>query len=897
VSHAESLPIQSVPSAKGQLRIDSPTSIQDVVGRWSEFKCFQKADDIPDLGVGQGRYWIRLQVNSQSASPRAFILEHSWPSDYLRIFHVTPSGILVDASFGNEVYQMPTILHRYPAQRIVFQPGEQDIYVQLRHVGSVRMPLRLWSEESFQHSAYHEEIAAGILVGVTLAMMLYNMFLFITFRFKQQVYYVGFLIATFWYLLFFSGFSQNIPDPWRIIFSKTWIASSCLMCFFLCHFTLHFLELREKSLRTARILRFFAWFFSFTAALSLVDGKSGFILFSILAPPFMITCIWAGCQGVWRKGRPAVFYLLSFTFILMTGLLESLITQGSIDPKWTFWPFFAASNLQAILLSLAIGDKLHLNQKQAHRKIVDLNEELQQNVDHVNDLVDQKTREIRSIMTNLPQGILMIQKDLSIHKDHSSFCQQLFEQTELEGRNVLTVISQGLQIGADRLAQLEAALQACFDGPEIAFQLNQDCFPHECRRLNHKGVQQTLEMDWHPIVDPEGQIERILLSVRDVTSWRSLQRQSDEQMHRLELIGEVINVEPAGFLRLMKSCRAFHAENQRLILNLTDHDPEVNKILFINLHTMKGVARSQHLNKMSDLYHSIEQYLADLQMGQVDFSQDLMHKYMKDISDLLDVYESVSKKDLGRSMQVDEHAVVSMKDLEPFVQRIDRLDLANSRDTREFVHDVSMLFTQLYFQAPNKVFLDIFSSLTRLAKDLAKEVPQVNLELGDVLLTREAEDLFRNVFVHLLRNSMDHGIEGPGDRVKKGKASKGLISVRLRSTAEGLEVIYGDDGRGLDLQNIKAAAVRRGLLAPDAKPSLQELVKFIFTTGFTTSNAISVISGRGVGMDAVSRYVSDLGGTIQVEVTEGTDSNGLFVSFVFLIKLPSRFYSVSLLAA
>ncbi|MDQ3231956.1 MAG: Hpt domain-containing protein, partial [Pseudobdellovibrionaceae bacterium] len=671
-----------------------PGSIEEIHQKWDSLGCSDEGTEIPFLTLGEGSYWFRLQIHHAGTEPIAMVLENNWPSDFVRMVQILPSS---DQSFGNDVDRTPFILHRYAAHRLLFYPGTQSIYIHMKHTGSVRLPLRLWSEQSFQHNKYKEDVAASILVGVTLAMMLYNIFLLVTFRFKQQIYYAGFLIATLWYLIFWSGFSQSIPTPWRLLFTKTWMASACFMCVFLCHFTIQFLHLHANSPRLTRTFRIFSWAFIATALVGFASRAVSFQFFSLLLTPFTLLCMGAGFRGVWQRGRPAIFYLVSFLLIILGGTLENSIALGLVDPKWSFWPFFAASNLQSILLSLGIGDKLHLDQKSAHNKIVTLNADLQQHVHHVNELVDRKTREIRSIMTNLPQGLLMIQKDLTIHRDFSSFCTQLFEQNDLHGRDALAIVFHGTQWGADRMAQLHSALQACLGEPELAFQLNEDCFPLEVRRQSRRGEQQTLEMGWYPILDTEGHIEYILLSVRDVTSLRTLQVQSDKQMQRLELISEIITIDHTAFLRFMKSCRAFQAENQRLIQNLKEYDPEINKILFINLHTMKGLARSLHLNKIADIYHNIEHHLADLRMGQVGFSRDRLLQSVHDIDNQLDTYETVCSKDLGRSMQIHEHALLPMKDLEPLVQRIDRLDINNSHETKNFVADIRQLFTQLYY--------------------------------------------------------------------------------------------------------------------------------------------------------------------------------------------------------
>jgi len=131
--------------------------------------------------------------------------------------------------------------------------------------------------------------------------------------------------------------------------------------------------------------------------------------------------------------------------------------------------------------------------------------------------------------------------------------------------------------------------------------------------------------------------------------------------------------------------------------------------------------------------------------------------------------------------------------------------------------------------------------------------------------------------VHLLRNSVDHGIESPAEREALGKPRKGTI--RLAASQEGNRVMITleDDGKGLDPQVIKASAEKKGLAT--AGLSDEELQQLIFHPGFSTAQAVTNISGRGVGMDAVQSKITQLGGTIDMksQPNQGTQ---------FLIKLP-----------
>ncbi len=155
-----------------------------------------------------------------------------------------------------------------------------------------------------------------------------------------------------------------------------------------------------------------------------------------------------------------------------------------------------------------------------------------------------------------------------------------------------------------------------------------------------------------------------------------------------------------------------------------------------------------------------------------------------------------------------------------------------------------------------------------LARDLGKEVELVT-EGGETELDKTVLDQLADPLVHLIRNSIDHGIETPAERVAAGKPSRGVV--RLTATHAGSHVIVTieDDGRGLDAAAIRARAIERRLIAADATPTEADLFNFIFLPGFSTAKNVTAVSGRGVGMDVVRKQIDALCGGIQLASEPG----------------------------
>jgi two-component system, chemotaxis family, sensor kinase CheA len=186
-----------------------------------------------------------------------------------------------------------------------------------------------------------------------------------------------------------------------------------------------------------------------------------------------------------------------------------------------------------------------------------------------------------------------------------------------------------------------------------------------------------------------------------------------------------------------------------------------------------------------------------------------------------------------------------------------------------------------------------WQKLPRIVRDLSNELGKpLELEMhgAETELDRQVLDLIKDPLTHMVRNSADHGIEHPAVRAAAGKSEKGTI--RLSAWHEGGHIIIeiADDGRGLDPQKIKAAAVARGLAteAEVEKMSDVQAFKYVFAPGFSTASQITSVSGRGVGLDVVRANIDQIGGTVDVKSVPGRGSS-------FTIKIPLTLAIVSAL--
>lgn len=165
-----------------------------------------------------------------------------------------------------------------------------------------------------------------------------------------------------------------------------------------------------------------------------------------------------------------------------------------------------------------------------------------------------------------------------------------------------------------------------------------------------------------------------------------------------------------------------------------------------------------------------------------------------------------------------------------------------------------------------------FRRLVRdLSRDLGKEI-QLTTSGEETELDKTVIERLNDPLVHLIRNSIDHGIEDREGRLAAGKSEQGLIHLSAIHSGAQVLISIKDDGRGLDRVKIRARAEEQGLLAPDAKISDADLLEFIFHPGFSTARSVTSVSGRGVGMDVVHRTIEALRGAIEVSSVYGKGS-------------------------
>jgi len=232
-------------------------------------------------------------------------------------------------------------------------------------------------------------------------------------------------------------------------------------------------------------------------------------------------------------------------------------------------------------------------------------------------------------------------------------------------------------------------------------------------------------------------------------------------------------------------------------------------------------------------------------------------------------------------MNLFSELVIDRGRLEQLAREIGRSELS---ETVEHMSRISGDLQNLILTMRMVPVEQVFNRFPRMVRDLAKDLnKKVNLEIfgAETELDRTVIDEIGDPLVHLLRNSIDHGIEMPADRKQAGKPEEGTVQLKAYHSGNHVFIEVKDDGRGINKEKVLKKALDRGIVTSHAAESLsdKQIFELLFASGFSTAEVVTDISGRGVGLDVVKNKIESLGGSVSVDSTPGQGTT-------FLIQLP-----------
>jgi two-component system, chemotaxis family, sensor kinase CheA len=226
----------------------------------------------------------------------------------------------------------------------------------------------------------------------------------------------------------------------------------------------------------------------------------------------------------------------------------------------------------------------------------------------------------------------------------------------------------------------------------------------------------------------------------------------------------------------------------------------------------------------------------------------------------------------ARLLEFGELTQVNMKILEGRLAELRRRS-DHDRYTTGIMVDNLLGEVKQILMLPFSTLFEAFPKFLRdLSRDQGKDV-ELSIRGGEIEIDRRILEEMRTVFIHLLRNTIDHGIEKPEVRKKSGKLPRGMVQVAVsRSESNRVEILLTDDGGGIDLAGLQEAALKCGIVSPESARRLteQDALSLVFQSGVSTSPIITDISGRGLGLAIVREKIEKLGGQVSIETDRHT---------------------------
>ena len=287
----------------------------------------------------------------------------------------------------------------------------------------------------------------------------------------------------------------------------------------------------------------------------------------------------------------------------------------------------------------------------------------------------------------------------------------------------------------------------------------------------------------------------------------------------------------------------------------------------------------QRVNQVAGLHESI--------LDRERKWRDVRPRYRKLLGDLADAN--------GGGATLSGAAVKDLRALLSFVHESDARDQSLARDVsdlrrrvRSDHRRVDQVVSALQEEVRRTRMLpmtSVLSTFPRLVRDVARSLgKEVTLEIdgGDIEVDRSVLENIKDPITHILRNAVDHGIEAPDERSRRGKPPRAHIRIHARQKGDAIELELSDDGAGIDIRRIKVIAAKKGIVPEDVAEAMsdRDAMGLIFRSGFSTSPMITDVSGRGVGLDVVRDSVERINGLIEV-----TSETGVGTTFVITVPL------------
>lgn len=456
--------------------------------------------------------------------------------------------------------------------------------------------------------------------------------------------------------------------------------------------------------------------------------------------------------------------------------------------------------------------------------------------------VEERTRKIRTILDHVKTGFLICDREGQVLPGYTKSCLSIFKKEKLEGEAFAWL----LNLDKKDLAGYEMMYFQAMDGmlPAEGFLAQMpEQFRVGDRVYYFKGAALPFDAEHE---------KSILFTIVDITDQEQAKLESIRNYHLVQILRF-----KDGFMSFLRETKTLLGRCRKSIIR--EHEDNLRA----DLHAIKGNVGSYGFSQLARYVHQVED------------KEQILSQHIDEIEMQVNAYLDQNFDTLGISWAESESRDVvldsaSLHKLQESARQSNRLEMLQAQ--------VQQFVTEARYIRAGCLLSPYKSLVARLAKEFDKPV-EFLLTGGEIKVDDHIVGPVFNNITHLIRNSMDHGIETAAARGQKNPV--GRISIQLANQATGWEIRYQDDGKGIDVDQLIRRAVGKKLLDDEKAGILSEneRLQLIFHPGFSTAQTATMTSGRGMGMFGLKQAVEESGGTIEVETVIGEGTS-------FIITVP-----------
>lgn len=476
--------------------------------------------------------------------------------------------------------------------------------------------------------------------------------------------------------------------------------------------------------------------------------------------------------------------------------------------------------------------------------------------------LEERSVAVERLLNNANQGFLTFSTSLVVENEYSQKCIEIFEHA-IDGENIAALLYPLDQYRQDFFIE---TLDAVFKEEDtVKADAIITLLPSEFVIANR-----AIHIDYKRI-----ETERFMLILTDITDKRNLEKNIEKERQILKMVVSAIS-NSEEFFELLEEYQNFLSNRDQFVDDTYDAAYNIGE-LYRSIHTFKGLFSQKDFITTPQGLHKLESKLSEW-LKSANISNEMLQMTLNKIG-----FEIWLAKDLDILKNVlgdeflEKKSTITIDDstFENLNKKIAQLVKEQPEECQDLVELLEVV-RRLKYKPVGDYFHSLPKYVEAVAERLGKALNPMKIDDNTELLIGEEFKGFAKSLIHVIRNSIDHGIETPEERVESGKDEYGMIHLLIRNESEFLCIEIVDDGCGIDIDKLRRKAIEVGIKEPSELEDESAVLELLFQEYFSTKEEITEFSGRGVGLSSVRAEVLKLSGTYHVETEIGKGSRFVF---------------------